>query len=127
VDAGAGLRGVEAEAGLGVGVVGDLRAAVWVDGGVGLAGGEDLDAARAEQGTEADAEGEGECFFRLIEEMAAWVVTAVGGVEEDEEAGLGRGGGWLGNGRGLGEGEGRSCCEEGSERTPIHSIPEGFL
>ena len=64
VDAGAGLRGVQAEAGLGVGVVGDLGAAVVVDGGVGFAGGDDGDAAGGEQRTEADAEGEGEGFFR---------------------------------------------------------------
>ena len=58
-------RGVEAEAGLGVGVVGDFGAAVGVDGGVGFAGGDDRDAARGEQGAEADAEGEGEGFFGL--------------------------------------------------------------
>jgi hypothetical protein len=111
MDASAGLSGVEAEAGLGVGVVGDLGAAVGVEGGVGLAGGDDLDAARAEKGTETDAEGEGEGLFGLTEEMAAGVVTAVGGIEDDEKAGLGRGWGWLRNGRDLGC-EGRGCCDE---------------
>ena len=63
VNAGAALRGVQAEAGLGVGVVGDLGAPVRVDRGVGFAGGDDLNAARREQGTQPDAEGQGEGFF----------------------------------------------------------------
>ena len=45
VDAGAGLRCVEAEAGLGAGAVGDFGASVVVDCGIGFAGGDDGDAA----------------------------------------------------------------------------------
>ena len=102
VDAGAGLRGVQAEAGLGVGVIGELGAAVVADVGVGFAGGEDVDAAGGKQGAEADAEGEGDVLFRLggagcVFERAAGVVAAMGRVEDDDEA-VG------GGGRGLGEG-----------------------
>jgi hypothetical protein len=57
------FSGVQAEAGLGVGVVGDLGAAVGVDGGVGFAGGDDLDTARGEQRAKADAEGQREGLF----------------------------------------------------------------
>ena len=63
VDAGAALGGVQAEAGLGVGVVGDFGAAVGVDGRVGFAGGDDRDAARGQQGTQPDAEGQGDRSF----------------------------------------------------------------
>jgi hypothetical protein len=48
---------MDAEAGLSPGVVGGLCAAVEVDGGVGFAGGDDLEAARGEQRTQADAKG----------------------------------------------------------------------
>ena len=62
MDAGAALGGVQADAGLSLGVVGDLGAAVGVDRGVGFAGGDDGDAAGGEQGTQTDAEGEGDAF-----------------------------------------------------------------
>jgi hypothetical protein len=93
---------VEAEASLGVGVVGYFSAAVEVDGGVGLAGGYDRNAARGEQGAKANAEGEGELLLGLGPESAARIIAAVGGVEEDEKAG------WLRSGRRLGCGSGRS-------------------
>jgi hypothetical protein len=107
VDAGAALGGMEAEAGGGVGVVGDFSAAIGFNDGVGFAGGDDGDAAGGEQRAETDAEGEGEGFFglsgaRWIGEVATDVVAAVGCIEEDYEAGS------LGVG---GDGE-RDCNEE---------------
>jgi hypothetical protein len=78
---------VQAEAGLCVGVVGDLGAAGGVERGVGLAGGDDLYAARAQQRAEADAERQRDGFFGLITDPAAGVVTAVSGVKHDQEAG----------------------------------------
>ena len=93
MNAGAALGGVQAEAGLGLGVVGDLGAAVGVDGGVGFAGGDDLEAARGKQRTKPHAEGQGEVFSVLaVGEAAAGVVAAVGGIEHDDEAGVGAGG-----------------------------------
>jgi hypothetical protein len=96
---------VKAEAGGSVGVVGDLGAAGRVDGRVGLAGGDDGDAASGEQGTEADAEGEGVGFLGArraggVFEGAAGVVAAMGRVENYNEPG-----GGCERGRG-GEGEG---------------------
>ena len=54
---GAGIRCVQAQAGLCPGVVGNLSAAILIDRGVGFAGGDDLDAARRQQGTQPYAEG----------------------------------------------------------------------
>ena len=95
VNAGAALAGVQAEADSGVGVVGDFRAVVEINGRIGLARGDDLDAASGEQGAEADAEGEVDGFFELAAvEVGAGVVTAMGGVEDDNEARCGRGRSW---------------------------------
>ena len=96
MDAGAGLGGVEAEAGLGVGVVGDLGAAVVVDGGVGFARGDDGDTAGGEKGAETDAEGEGDGLFRrddavLVFKGCAGIVAAVGCVKDHGEVIGGRG------------------------------------
>jgi len=49
MNTGAALRSVKAQAGAGIGVVGGGRASVVVDGGVGLARGDDVDAAGGEQ------------------------------------------------------------------------------
>ena len=127
MNAGAGFSGVQTEAGLGVGVVGDLGAAGCVEGDIGLAGGDDLYAARGEQRTQADAEGEGEGFFRLAGEMAAVVVSAVSSVKHDEKAGRRGSGHWRGGcglrrgnlrdgrlGRRLRAGDG--CCADGESR-----------
>ena len=92
--AGAAFAGVEAEADGGVGVVGKGGALVEVEGGVGLARGDDLNAASGEQGTEADVEGEVGGLFELAAvEVSTGVVAPMGGVEEDDEAGCGWGGG----------------------------------
>jgi len=103
VYAGAGRGGMQAEAGLGVGAVGNLGAAAGFEGRVGLAGGDDLDAARAQQGPQADAEGEGEGFFLLVTDGSAGVVAAVGCVKNDDKA----------RGRGRRSGLGRGCRWEG--------------
>ena len=66
MDAGAALRGVQAQAGLGIGAVGDLGAAIRIDRRVGFAGGDHLNAARRQQRTQADAEGQREGLFRLL-------------------------------------------------------------
>ena len=64
---------------------------VEVDGGVGFAGGDDLDAAGGQQGAEADIEGEVDGFFELAAvEVGAGIVAAVGGIEDDDETGGGR-------------------------------------
>ena len=85
---------MEAQAGLGFGVIGDFSAAVEVDGRVGLARGEDLDAAGGQERAQPDAEGEREGFFHLaVAQVAAGVVAAVSGIEDDYEAG-GRSAGW---------------------------------
>jgi len=88
----AATAGVKAETDGRIGVVGEGGALVEVEGGVGLAGGYDLDATSGEQGAEADVEGEVGGLFELAAiEVAASVVATVGGVEEDDEAGDGLG------------------------------------
>ncbi len=90
MDAGTAFGGMEADAGLGVGVVGDFGAAVGVQSGVGFAGGDDRDAAGSQKRTEADAEGESEVLFGLAAgETSAGVVAAVSGVKHHHEAGGG--------------------------------------
>ena len=101
MDAGAALGGVDAEAGLSVGAVGDFGATVGVDRDIRFPRGNDGDAARGKQGAEADAEGQGVELFRLalpglIVEAAARVVAAVGGIEHDDESGCGSGRGLSG-------------------------------
>ena len=77
----------------GFGVVGNFGAPVEVDGGVGFARGDDLDAAGGEQGAQADVEGEVDGFFELAAvEVGAGIVAAVGCIEDYDEAGVGRGG-----------------------------------
>ena len=89
---------MQAETGLGVGVVGSFGAMVQIDAGVLLAGGDDLDAAGAEQGAQAHAHGQGIGLFRLAAgEAATVIVAAVGCVEDDDETGR-RGGRGLGGG-----------------------------
>ena len=95
MNAGAALGGVQAEASLSLGVVGDLGAAIGVHGGVGFASRYDLNAASSQQRAQPHAEGECEGFFQLIvSEASAGVVSAVGRVQHHDEAGWrsGRGG-----------------------------------
>ena len=107
VDAGTALGSVETEAGAGISVVGNFSAAVQVDGLVRLAGGDDLDAARAEERTEADAEGESGVLFVLTRrEVGAQVVAAMSGIEDDEKT----------SGRGSSDGRGRSRSRNGTGR-----------
>ena len=94
VNAGTVFAGVQAEADGGFGVVGKFCAPVEVDGGIRFARGDDLDSAGGEQGTEADVEREVGGFFELATvEMGAGIVTAVGCIEDDDEAGAGAGAG----------------------------------
>jgi len=94
---------MEAQAGLGAGVIGDFSAPVGIDCGVLLAGGHDLDAPRPEQRAQPDAEGEIEVLLEFsVGEAAAGIVAAVRCVENHEESG--RLGG--GNARRLGGAEG---------------------
>ncbi len=96
------LRGVEAEAGHGFGTVGDFRSAGWIDGGVLLAGGDDLESACGQERPQADIESEGKGFFVEVADATAGVVAAVGRVKDyDETGGGGRGslGGELAGGR----------------------------
>ena len=89
MNAGAALGGVQAEAGLGMGVVGDLGAAIKVHGGIRFASRHDLDAAGSQQRTQPYAEGESEVFLRLtVCQTSARVVAAVGGVEHHDKMGL---------------------------------------
>lgn len=102
-----------------VGVVGKGGALVQVEGSVGLAGGDDLDATRGEQGAEADVEGEVGGFFELTAiEVSAGVVATVGCVEEDDETGGGWGRrGWLRRrGRLSGARKRQGKSEENSDR-----------
>ena len=85
----AALSGVQAQAGLGIGVVGKLCAAVQVDGRVGFAGGDDLHAARRQQGTQPDAEGKSEVLLRLAVQASAKIVAAVSGIENHYKASRG--------------------------------------
>ena len=71
---------MQANASPGFGVVGDLGAAVLVNGLVRLARGDHLDAARGEERAQADAEGEVGVLFELAAaEVASGVVASVGG------------------------------------------------
>ena len=88
VDAGAALGNMEADACLGVGVVGDLRAPGEFNGLVGFTGSDHLDAACAKEGAEANAEGEGgDLFVFAVGEFAPEVFAAVSGIEYHHEAG----------------------------------------
>ena len=100
MNSGAVFAGVQTEADSGFGVVGKFCAPVEVDGGIRFARGDDLDSAGSEQGTEADVECEVGGFFELAAiEVGAGVVTAMGCVEDDYEAGGRSRGGCLGRGR----------------------------
>ncbi len=100
MNAGTDLGGVQAQAGLGIGVVGNLGAAGRFHIGIGLAGGDDLDAARGQQRTQANAEGEGDGLLHLsVVEAAAGLVAAVGCVEHHHKAGRRRGRDLLREGR----------------------------
>src|SRR5450631_221028 len=88
MDAGAALGNVQADASLGVGVVGDFCAPGEFNGLVRLARCDYLNAARAEEGTEANTEGEGGDFFIFaIGELTAQVFAAVSGIEHHHESG----------------------------------------
>jgi hypothetical protein len=89
VHAGAAFSGVQAQASLGVGVVGNFSAAIEAYCAVGFACGDNLDAASAEQRPETDAEGKREGFLWLaIGQFAAGVIATVGRIENDHESGL---------------------------------------
>ena len=91
MNAGAVFAGVQTEADSGIGVVGNLRAPIEVNGYIRFACGDDLDSTGGEKGTEADVEREVGGFFQLAAiEMCTGVVAAVGCVEDDDEAGRGR-------------------------------------
>lgn len=83
----AAAAGVKAKTDGSVGVIGEGGTLVQVEGSVGLAGGDDLDATSGEQGAQADVEGEVGGLFKLTAiEVSSGIVAAVGGVEEDYEA-----------------------------------------
>ena len=84
-----GLGGVETEAGHGFGSVGDFCSSGWVDGGVLLAGGDDLEAACGQKRPQADIESEGEGFFIEVADAPAGVVAAVGRVKDYNKSGRG--------------------------------------
>jgi hypothetical protein len=91
MNSGAVFAGVETEADSGVGVVGKFGAPVEVDGCIRLAGGDDLDSASVQKGTEADVEGEVGGFLKLATiEVGTDILATVRCVEDDNEA---RGGG----------------------------------
>ena len=98
---------MEGEAGVGVGVIGDLGALVGGEGygRVGVAGGDDSEAAGGEGSTKAGGEGEGDVFFKhVVGEMGSGIGAPVRGVKEDDGAS-----GWL-----LGRGD-AGGQENGSE------------
>ena len=87
MQAGAGGRGVEDDAGDGVGAVGDFGALIGGErnGGVGVAGGSYGEVGGRESGTQFEGEGQGDIFLEdTIAKGCAGIGTAVGGVEEDE-------------------------------------------
>ena len=87
---GSRIRGVQANAGPGFRVIGDLGAPIDVYGLVGFASCDHEDAARAEERSQANAEGEIGILFQLSAgKMAAEVVAAVGRVKDNPESGWG--------------------------------------
>ncbi len=114
MDAVAAGGGVEDEAGGGVSVIGDLGALVGGEegSGVAVAGDDDGEATGGERGSEGGGEGQGEVFFEeLVAEAGSGVGASVGGVEEDDCAGLL---GWEGDGKeGREDGEPRGDGLEG--------------
>ena len=99
---------MQAKASRRVGVVGDLSAADRVYGGVGFAGGDDLDAARRKQRTQLYAKSQSEGLLRLaapVLDAAAWIVAAVSGIKNHDKADCG-------SGRSLGRGRLPGDCEE---------------
>ena len=100
MNSGAVFTGVQTDTDSGFGVIGKFCAPVDVDGGIRFACSDDLDSAGSEQGTEADVECEVGGFFELAAiEMGPGVVTAMGRVEDDYEAGARSRSGCLGRGR----------------------------
>lgn len=92
VNARTAFGGMEIEADLGIGVVGNLRASVRIPGRVGFPSGHDSDPACGEQGAQPDAEGQRRGFFRLTAgETAAKVGAAVGRIEDYHKSGCGGG------------------------------------
>ena len=76
-----------------------------MNGWVGVAGGDDGEAAGGEEGAETGGEGEGEVFFEeVVGEVGAGVGASVGGVEEDDGAGYGLLGG---------DGDREECRQDG--------------
>ena len=98
MNAGTAFRGVQTEAGLGGGVVGNLGPAVRLNRRIGVAGGDHLDAASGEERSQANGHGQGKGFFRLAAvQSSAGVVPPVGGIEDYNEPDR-----WAGrSGRGL--------------------------
>jgi hypothetical protein len=91
VDAVTAGGGVEDEAGGRVGVVGDFGALVGGedDSGVAVAGGDHGNAAGGEEGSDGGCEGEREVLFEdIVGEVGSGVGAAVGGIDEDDRAGL---------------------------------------
>ena len=86
VHAGAAGCGVQAQASLRIGVVGNVGAAIGFHAGVGIARGHHGEASRGEKGPEPDAEGQRECLFSLLAEVSAGVVAAVRRVEHHHKA-----------------------------------------
>ena len=92
MDTAAALRGMKAQAGLCIDVVGDLRAAVQLHRRVGIARGGHRDTARLKQRTQPRIHGKSDGLFRLIVgEASAQIVATVGRIEHDDKPGGRRG------------------------------------
>jgi len=90
MNARAALRGVQAEAGLRLSVIGYLRPPVRFDRRIGIARGHHLDAARRQQRLQPPTKRESEGLFELIVgEASARIVAAVGRIQNHNESGRG--------------------------------------
>ena len=88
--AGAAFRRVQAEAGLCIGVVGNLGAAIGIQCRVGFARHDHGEAARHQQRAQPEAECQRVGLLRLVAEASAGVVASVGRVQYDHKARNGR-------------------------------------
>ncbi len=82
----AGQRGVQAQAGCGCGVVGDLGAMVRIEIDIRLARDDHVHAARHEQRTQSSGQGQRKILLCLSAKFCAWIVATVRGVEHDDKA-----------------------------------------
>lgn len=127
MNARAAARGMKAEAGLGLGAIGNLCASIRIDRRIGLARSDYLNAARPQQRPQTNTERESKVFFKLIVgQMAARVVAPMSRIQHHDKTSL-RGSGYRrslrdGQLRGCDESCKGKCLEQASKRREMNKV-----